>query len=57
MYSNFTLKLIPTKYDKTCVCEEIHARNILSKRNILELNDLGFLCYSKTPCPDLAGEI
>ena len=45
-------KKIHTKCDKICVCGKIHKKIILAKRN-LELNNLGFLCFSKKVCPDL----
>ena len=32
---------------KISVCEKIHTKVILMKRNPLKLNDLGFLCYLK----------
>ena len=36
--------------------KNVHTKIILLKRN-LELNDLGFLCYSAKTCPDLSGFI
>ena len=36
--------------------KKIYTRIIIVKRN-LELNDLGFLCYSAKACPDLCGFI
>ena len=36
---------------------KVRIKVIPSKRNLFELNDLGFLCYSKKPCPDLSGVI
>ena len=36
--------------------KNVHTKTIIVKRN-LELNDLGFLCYSAKACPDFAGFI
>ena len=36
--------------------KKVHTKIIMVKRN-LELNDLGFLCYSAKACPDLTGFI
>ena len=50
-------KKIYTKYDKMCIFEKkIHMKIIIVKKN-LELNDLGFLCYSAKVSPDLSGFI
>ena len=36
--------------------KKVHTKIIMVKRN-LEVNDLGFLCYSAKACPDLSGFI
>ena len=41
---------------KFVLLKKIHTKIIIVKRN-LELNDLGFLCYSAKTCPDLPGFI
>ena len=46
-------KKIYTKYDKFTSLEKVQAKIIIMKKN-LELNDLGFLCYSAKTCPDLS---
>ena len=49
-------KKIYTKHDKFASLEKVHTKITIMKRN-LELNDLGFLCYSAKTCPDLSGFI
>ena len=41
---------------KSASLKKVHTKTIMVKKN-LELNDLGFLCYSAKACPDLTGII
>ena len=53
---NFTLKKSTLNMTKFASLKKVHTKIIMVKRN-LELNDLGFLCYSAKACPDLTGFI
>ena len=52
--SNFTLKKSTLNTTKFASLKKIHTKIIIVKKNI-ELNDLGFFCYSAKACPDLSG--
>ena len=54
--SKLHAKKIYNKHDKICIFKKIHTKIIIDKRN-LDLNDLGFLCYSAEARPDLPGFI
>ena len=48
------LKKSALNMTKFASLKKINTKIIIMKRN-LELNDLGFLCYSAKTCPDLSG--